>query len=484
MKLDLPPDISTGNPASLLDYLGLDVVQAPTPPETTWVVSPRRVDLVSAQTLHGPALNRSRFGVSTTPAPQVPGGVAPQLAPQYQQHIEELQGSATLPSLMQQITSTLISVRDDQVPDAIRWASETLAQIPLHHADGTTEPLFARHSVHDIRIDPLAYRWSKLPQILIRLRRESLADVIASAKARPNDLAFNSSGALLEGTIFGGLYFAPLLGNMSPLLWGIGAPRLGQVILYTFGRVIGGRGRGALRDHIDSLRIFDHHQPAEEFDTDSFDETTLHKGAYSEAVDWWASRINGMLADLFSPATYVDSNDVYLPEVHQLWMLNIEQLLSRIGAILRHPTDQAAQLMLMFPALDILGDSIAGSSGAGGLMVPSRIRKRITAIETHVPERIKPLIMASAYRALAAAEHTANGFFTASSNPNATTESRLERLWTARRNATHGFGGNAEILADHSGRLPADVALVPMVYLLDLLTDREGLLKRIASTCR
>ena len=55
-------------------------------------------------------------------------------------------------------------------------------------------------------------------------------------------------------------------------------------------------------------------------------------------------------------------------------------------------------------------------------------------------------------------------------------------LWNARRNTTHGFGGNAEILADHSGRLPADVVLVPMVYLLDLLTDRERLLQRIANT--
>jgi hypothetical protein len=72
MKIDLPPDISGGDPAWLLDYLGLDVVQAPTPPNTTWVVSPRQVDLVAAQTLHGPALNRSRFDVSTTQLPRCP----------------------------------------------------------------------------------------------------------------------------------------------------------------------------------------------------------------------------------------------------------------------------------------------------------------------------------------------------------------------------------------------------------------------------
>lgn len=405
--------------------------------------------------------------------------MGPQLAPQFQQHIEQLQQSPTLASLLQQITSTLIAVPDDQVPEASQWASNKLAEVPLHHDDGTSEPLFARHSVHDIRIDPIAYRWSKLPQILIRLRHESVADVVASAKANPDELAFNASGALLEGTIFGGLYFAPLLGNMSPLLWGIGAPRLGQVIVYTSGRAIGGRSQGASRDHIDSLKIFDHHRPAKEFDTESFDGATLHKAAYSEAVDWWASRINTTLRDLFSPATYVDANGIYVPETHQLWMLNVEQLLSRIGAILRHPTDQAAQLMLMFPALDILADSFAGGNGAGALMVPSRIRKRITALEQRVPSRIAPLILAPAYRALAAAEQTADEFFVSSPNPDATTEPRLLRLWNARRNTTHGFGGNADILADHSGRLPADVVLVPIVYLLDLLTDRQRLLERI-----
>ena len=266
MKIDLPPEISGGDPAWLLDYLGLDVVQAPTPPDTTWVVSVRQVDLVKAQTLHGPALNRSRFDVSTTPAPQVPGGMGPELAPQYQQHIEELQKSTTLPSLLEQITTTLSAVRDDQVPEAIRWASDKFGEIPLHHDDGTTEPLFARHSVHDIRIDPMAYRWSKLPQILIRLRRESVTDIVAAAKENPDELAFNASGALLDGTIFGGWYFAPYWAICHRCLWGIGAPRLGQVIIYTFG-LRSRAGQGRRRDQIDSLRILDHHLPAQEFDT-------------------------------------------------------------------------------------------------------------------------------------------------------------------------------------------------------------------------
>jgi hypothetical protein len=71
LKIDLPPEISGGNPAGLLDHLGLNVVQTPTPPDTTWVVSVRQVDLVKAQTLGPPRVamrrlaGRSRLSLTT-----------------------------------------------------------------------------------------------------------------------------------------------------------------------------------------------------------------------------------------------------------------------------------------------------------------------------------------------------------------------------------------------------------------------------------
>jgi hypothetical protein len=117
-------------------------------------------------------------------------------------------------------------------------------------------------------------------------------------------------------------------------------------------------------------------------------------------------------------------------------------------------------------------------------MLPSRIRKTIAEIEEHVPDRIKPLVKAPAYRALAAAGQAADEFVVPSQNRDDTTESRLRKLWNARRNTTHGFDANAEILAGHSGRLPADIVLVPMVYLLDIVTDRQRLLERIQRTCK
>jgi hypothetical protein len=56
-----------------------------------------------------------------------------------------------------------------------------------------------------------------------------------------------------------------------------------------------------------------------------------HKTAFSDAVDWWAGRINNTLLDIFSPTTYFNGDGFYVPAEHQRWMLNFEQLLSRIG---------------------------------------------------------------------------------------------------------------------------------------------------------
>ncbi len=408
----------------------------------------------------------------------------PELGDAFKTQTEILDSQRTLPSVIQRIIDMIVAVPDHDVPQAIQWGSSLLASIPLALDDQTSEALFPRHSVHDIRIDDLAYRWAKLPQMMLRLRYNTVAEIIEMSKKDPDSLSFSSSSALLEGTVFGGVYFAPLLSSLSPAMWGFGVPRIGQVVIYTFGRQVGGRSSGAPRDLIDTLDALTHHSPTSPFDVHSLDQASLHKAAYSEAVDWWASRIDAALNDLFSPTTYVDEHDVYNPEAHQRWMLNFEQLLSRISAIGRHPSDQVAQLMVLFPTMDILSDSFTGSNGIGQLMTPSRIRKCVAAVSERVPERIRPLIMTPAYRALAAAEEVASEFLVASPDPDATPESRTLRLWNARRNTTHGFNKNAEILAEHTGRLPADIVLVPMVYLLDILTDRMRLIDRVRRDCR
>ena len=188
MKIDLPPQMYGSNPAGLIEYLGLNIQHRPAASETVCEVSARSTALVEAQTLHGPALKRRRFDISKAPTPGIPGGMSPELSDQFQRLTRQLDENPTLSARLERITNTLIVVADHQVPDAIRWGSDMLARPTLEHADGTTEPLFPRHSVHDIRVDPIAYRWSKLPQIFLRLKHNTPAEVIASSKAGSCDV--------------------------------------------------------------------------------------------------------------------------------------------------------------------------------------------------------------------------------------------------------------------------------------------------------
>ncbi|MGU3438422.1 hypothetical protein ACNHUS_36105 [Actinomycetes bacterium M1A6_2h] len=389
MRIDFPPEMFGGRPAGLLDHFGLDVEQRPDPGSNTWHVSSRPLAVLTSKVVHGPALSRSRFDVSDPPTPLIPGGMGPDLSATFDDLIRTLDEAQTLPARFERIITTLVAATDSQVPASIRWGSDTLAAMTLDLGDGHTEPLFPHHSVHDIRLHEMLYRWSKLPQIFLRLQYNTVGEVIAESKVNPDSLAFQASSGLLEGTILGGTYFAPLLGNLTPTIWGFASPRLGQLVLYTLGRQLPGLGHGASRDSLDSLRILSQNSTSHDFDNTSCDPATLHKAAFSEAIDWWTLRLNQTLLEIYSPMTYIDSAGNYVPAAHQVWMLNFEQLLARISAITRHPRDQSAQFMLMFPAMDILGDRFTGSGGIGQLMTPQRLRKLIAVIETHVPARIR-----------------------------------------------------------------------------------------------
>lgn len=143
------------------------------------------------------------------------------------------------------------------------------------------------------------------------------------------------------------------------------------------------------------------------------------------------TRVDNTLRDTFSPTSYLDDNNTYGPEAHQRWMLNLEQLFTRIDAIVSHPRDRSAQLMLMFPAMDLLADSFTGANGIGQLMTLTRLVKRINAIQERVPTRIRPLVMAPAYRALATAQASMKTLRSSPSTPAAWPPTSCSYPWCA-----------------------------------------------------
>lgn len=178
MKIALPPEMYGGDPASLIEDLGLELHRRPTAPYEEWEVSLEPIDLVECKTLSGPALKRPRFDVSVVPTPAVPGGLPPEFSGEINRILGRTNETSSLPGILEGIAQTLAAVPDERVPATIEWASRELGQMPVRNSGGSTEPLFQQHSVHDIRVNSLAYRWSKLPQVFLRLQYTSLSDLI------------------------------------------------------------------------------------------------------------------------------------------------------------------------------------------------------------------------------------------------------------------------------------------------------------------
>lgn len=127
MKIDVPSEMYGNDPAGFIDHIGVVVRRRPIVSDTVWEVSAKHTDLVSAQTLYGPALKRSRFDVSPAPTPDVPGGMPPKLFDTFDKITQALDENPSLAAYLDRIITTLMAVPDHQVPAAIEWGSTALS---------------------------------------------------------------------------------------------------------------------------------------------------------------------------------------------------------------------------------------------------------------------------------------------------------------------------------------------------------------------
>ena len=225
----------------------------------------------------------------------------------------------------------------------------------------------------------------------------------------------------------------------------------------------------------------------------------LEQKSCSEAIDWWVLKLDKMFGYLSDPTLFGNKNGNYLPYLHQNWMMTVDQLFQRIGSIATSYRDIYAQQVLMFGALDALGDTIR-NIGSQALYMQDRAEKALELVRTSVPRPAAKLLLPQAERAVSALREVRDGFFITKrlgtnhikiTTSKGTSESwRLDvatkKLLRARRNATHGFGGfrehdddNVRILAHHNGQLPRDLVHLPYLYLLEMLCTPDDVIATI-----
>jgi hypothetical protein len=214
-----------------------------------------------------------------------------------------------------------------------------------------------------------------------------------------------------------------------------------------------------------------------------------------EALQWWVHQLDVLFTTL-TDVTLYKCDGWYSPSGQLNTLLTVEQLFRHVQSILTQMRDKHAQRVLLAGALDTL-------VGLTGYDLPrqctlSFAKKILEKLETNVPASAAPILLPSARAAVAALAKLQDGFFLRRNSADTVRlpdrngreqEVPLERATAAYlhelRNATHGFGGRFgdsgrrvdTLLAAHTGELPDDLALLPYLYLLDLLAD-PGLLTR------
>ena len=302
-------------------------------------------------------------------------------------------------------------------------------------------------------------------------------------------LLFASNHSLVAPSFLHGNYLGPLLACLSPMVWCAHSPRPFDSIIFSLGVSVPGVSSVPV-DSLDRLpRRTNSYVQARGLEARLFS-----RGSFREAIDWWVMRLDQLFTFLSDPATYRDESGVYDPYRHQNWLINTAELFERVTSALRAQRDDYAELVMTFSALDLIGDRFIGGD-TGAKADPENARKALSHVRSSMPSSVAEVILPGAERAVAAVESIAGGFFIDDETVRYTTkkgvvectrEQAVGPLVGARRNAVHGFGGNLsrakgahELLSQHRGDLPSDIAYLPYLYLLQIMCSPEALRMRI-----
>ncbi|WP_067474326.1 hypothetical protein [Nocardia amamiensis] len=491
-ELQLPPELFGGNVAGLFNHLGLAATHVT---GNRWRVhaattnAGRPTELLQVRTLAGPQRSAPQFDVLPKIVDPIPSPV------QLTATLEKARRAAAAKAEGGDLLSTLYSSQIElALADPTRLAE--FAQCHYKHLGVWTiadsaEFLFPDRGAHLVTADDSLLRRAKLPSVLFRMDQDPqvIAELRAGQVQEPAaGLLFSSSANLADTLILGGTFLGPLMGCLAPYQWAYHCPRLLSTLVFTFGCTL-----PSIKPYpVEPVNLLPTAAPRSAPAAPVFGPR-----ASAEAIDWWVLRLNQLFAYLTDPATFADANGLYLPHQHQQWMLTIDQALRLTTSVQAAVRDKGAQLMLANTLLDTYADRVLGVDFVR-LCTASYARKQIELVRAKMPSEAAQILLPIAERAVAALESLQHGFFIPhqrgetsltlqlpdGSARQMSLESAAAKLLHIHRNATHGYGGKTganrdksvadeRLLIQHDGRIPDDLALLPYLYLLVVLSHPE-----------
>lgn len=374
-------------------------------------------------------------------------------------------------------------------------AEATWQQILEMTAVEDGEYLFPSAGVYAIRRSDALLHRIKIVSVMLRIQHDpqlAAGDLSGVLGQHADSVrgAFASAAGLHSGYYMLDAYIGPLLGALSPGVWGFAAHRGRGPVIYSFGRPVSGTAASAP----ELLRTIG--TPGADSATEFSD---LPATAVPSALSWWCSRLNDLFAVVTDPAVFADNAGNYQPVAQLEAILSVEQLFRRVTSVQVNHHDLNARQVLLFSILDTV-DKLAGRNIETNCS-STFAKKRLQSLEASVPEDAKSVLLPRARRAVEALEEVQEGFFILESDGRVLVEPSTGRTETPSaaaaqymkllRNATHGHGptrGSIEVsrtlLARHDGNVPHDVALLSWLYLLDLLAQPEVLRRRLSADAR
>lgn len=499
VRINLPGPLAGGNFGPFFTDMGL---RSSLNPDGSWNVRPPTTppELVKTVTLAGPWLKERKFYLLDGQVGQRKVGQAEAqelqaLYKKYDALLESRRAAGDPTAWLYRVQTAVMSAADSDIASTADHADTmtigTLVNTP------NNDPVFPHRSCHAMTFDRKLLLRSKLAQVLIGFDQDpQLVTDLASAaaptgKSSIDGLIFDSNTANLESLMLGGTYLAPLLGCCSPGVWAVHGQRLFSVLIFALGRLMPGVEYAPAEPLQLMPYAWPHGEPAKA--------PKLTPKSYGEAVFWWGWKLQHMFTYLSDPTYFRDANRNYLPYLHQNWMMTFDQVFQRLGSIVTSYRDPYAEHVLMFGAIDAIGDRIY-NCGAKSLYGPTRAQEALDTIRNSIPEDVAELLLPQAERAVKALTDVQDGFFirkrrgtpnvqlvnSAGAAESWDMDHATRELLMARRNATHGFGhwrshdgDNVRILAHHDGRLPRDLIHLPYLYLLEILCTPEEVIDSI-----
>jgi hypothetical protein len=302
------------------------------------------------------------------------------------------------------------------------------------------------------------------------------------------DLVFQSSQGLIGGLFMLDAYIGPLLGVMSPAIWGFAVTRSFGPLVYSLGSTLSGLRQGAPAEPLQMLGSLQA--------TESLRYPLLSERSVGDALSWWVTYLSKIIATVTDPACFVDGpKRDYRPEKQVQGLMGIEQLFRKVHSIQTGYRDAIAQRTLFFTVLDSLEHFLGPKLEKLCDLVYAR--ETIDILRRTMTDDAAVLLLYGAERGVKALESLQDGFFLARQSGRstisvgnnspltlATASSRYIRLL---RNGTHGFMGSSQkdekltetLFAEHNGLIPHDLPLLANLYLMRLMVEPETLRRNL-----